>query len=117
MKDPETDELPDWCQSYSIGDILIINPTQLRQRSGDGYMHISNQDYTVVMKQSIEEGDYIACRGEFHKVMAVSEDFNSEKRNCLRFKTNFKRNINRQKFGVCKLPPIQLYKNNNIYIG
>ena len=56
--DPDTDELPDWCEHYNISEIIEINPTQLRQRNGDEYLSaIANEDYTVIMKQPVEEGD------------------------------------------------------------
>ena len=81
-----TDRLPAWCKDYKINDIISIKPEQLRYKLGNGLMSaIAKQNYTVILKNQVEENDYLQVRGQYLQVYATSVDFNSDARNCVRF--------------------------------
>ena len=67
---------------------------------------IAKQDYTVILKDQVVETDYIFVRGQYLEVYAVSVDFNSDQRNVVRFKNDLKRNVNKQKFSLARIPVI-----------
>lgn len=67
----------------------------------------AKQDWAVIRKSQIDKKDYIRIRGQYLKVKGVGIDFNSDARNIVRSKTDFKINVNNQKFFIGKEPVIQ----------
>ena len=117
--DPETDKLPLWCKSYKITEIFSfanIDPESLYFASGKGVITARvNDDWTLMSREKygemfedqVKEMDFIKVRGNTYQVYAVSVDFNTDYRNCVRITSKFLRNVNKQKFTIAKLPIIQ----------
>ena len=105
--DPETDQIPSWCKEYTINDLINVKPEQLHYKQGDGVLSaVANQNYTIIKKDQVNEGDFILIRGQYLKVYAVSTDFNSDARNVVRFTCDMKGNVNKQKFSIASFPKL-----------
>ena len=111
--DPETDEIPSWAEDVLITDLFKgfdVKDFPSLQHKGVGKMSaLRKQDYTSIASGQVNEGDYIICRGECKLVYAVAEDafYPPGLRNCVRLKTSFKRNINKQSYSIAKIPTLQ----------
>ena len=93
--DPDTDNLPTWCRSYNISNELIsILPEHLKYSRGVGVLTgIAKQDWTVIKRDQVDEGDFIHVRGQYLEVMSVGIDFNTDFRNSIRFTKNLLNNV------------------------
>ena len=111
--DPTTDNIPPWCQSYNIKDIIpYINPMDLYsiRKPGIGKMSaVSKTDYTSIPSHQVDEGDLILCRGQWMEVYAFGDDatYHPGVHDIVRFTKDFNKNINKQKYEIIKWPKLQ----------
>lgn len=108
--DPETDNIPTWCESYKINDVLPnINIKDLYpiRKAGIGKLSaINKQDYSSIPSGQIEIGDVILCRGQWMEVLVFGGDafYTEGAHDIVRFTKNFTKNINKQKYDIMKWP-------------
>ena len=106
--DPDTDQIPSWCCSYKVTELILISPHNLKYTSGDGVMTaVAKQDWAVIKRDQVVEDDYILIWGQYLQIRSVAVDFNTNLRNSIRFTKQLKNNVNKQKFFIAKLPLVQ----------
>ena len=111
--DPDTDNVPLWCQSYNIKDIVPnLKPMDLYsiRKPGIGKMSaIVKTDYTSITSGQVGEGDIILCRGQWMEVYAFGDDafYREGVHDSVRFRKNVTKNCNKQKYDIMKWPALQ----------
>ena len=106
--DPLTDQLPDYVESYHLDEIFPVVPEQLRLNKAVGTISlITGQDWAVIQRDQVCEGDYVFVRGVYLKLRGVGTSFTSDEKNSLRFTTDAMKNVNKQGFSIAKMPKVQ----------
>ena len=106
--DADTEDVPEWVTPVSVRSICSVEESKLpiTESMGISSKIEIGDNYFLAMKDQFEVGDIISFNSEKVTVFAVSDDFMSEQRNCVRVQADFKSQHNPQKFKIQRCPTL-----------
>ena len=113
--DADTDTIPEWVTEVKITDIISdIDANKelfknLIKRAEGKLTAVRKTNYASIPSGQVAPGDFVVCRAEWKEVYCFTDDafYPEGKRDIVRFRMDFNKNINKQPFNIVKIPRLQ----------